>query len=86
MDQCPMLIGIMQRSPRENDPFLESKYEYKELLKGNSLIHTRRELNLETLFDQLVTFKEEFDENEQYLVSICYILLYISIKNSILVI
>jgi len=81
-----MLIGIMQRSPRENDPFPESKYEYKELLKGNSLIHTPRKLNLETLFDQLVVFKEEFDENEQYLVSICYIILYTYIQNSILVI
>ncbi|CAF1127430.1 unnamed protein product [Rotaria sordida] len=67
MKECPMLIGVMRRSSEEKDSFLASSYEFKILLKDDILMQTHRKLNLETLSDILFTFKEEFDENEQYL-------------------
>ncbi|CAF1415231.1 unnamed protein product, partial [Rotaria sordida] len=67
MKECPMLIGVMRRSSEEKDSCLASSYEFKILLKGDILMQTHRKLNLETLSDILFTFKEEFDENEQYL-------------------
>ncbi|CAF3619994.1 unnamed protein product [Rotaria sp. Silwood1] len=66
-DVCPILIGIMRRSSEENDSSLASSYEFKILLTGDMLMHDHRTLNTEALSDMLVTFKKEFDENEQYL-------------------
>ncbi|CAF4061835.1 unnamed protein product, partial [Rotaria sordida] len=59
LKECPMLIGVMRRSSEVKDSFLASSYEFKILLKGDIL--------MQTLSDILFTFKEEFDENEQYL-------------------
>jgi len=70
-----MLIGITRQSLRTNDTFLASQYKFELLLKGNTLMRTLRKLNLETFYDELIKFKEEFDENEQNLVSIYDLLL-----------
>jgi hypothetical protein len=62
--QYPMLIGVMRRSSRE------FQYELKVLLQGDTLMDTQQKLNLETLVNQLIGFKESFDVNEQSLVGI----------------
>jgi hypothetical protein len=80
-----MLIGIMRQS-RDDDAALEPSYECKVLLIGVGLVRTVERLTLETLLNQLLAFKEECDENEQNLVSICYRLIYISMMNFILAI
>jgi hypothetical protein len=59
-----MLIGVMRRSSRE------FQYELKVLLQGDTLMDTQQKLNLETLVNQLIGFKESFDVNEQSLVGI----------------
>ncbi len=68
-----MLIGIRRQFRLENDSYFAPSYRAQVLLIGDGLMRTSRQLNLMTLSDQLVAFKEEFDENEKNLVSICYI-------------
>lgn len=58
-EQCPMLIGIRR----------QSKYEFIPLLKDDVLIHTSKKFNVESILNELILFKEEFDEIEQALVS-----------------
>jgi len=81
-----MLIGIMRRSTEKKGCLSTFDYECTLLQQGDTLISTGVKSDRGRLFSELIVFKEEFDENEQYLVSICYIILYISIKNFILVI
>ncbi|CAF3884196.1 unnamed protein product [Rotaria sordida] len=69
-EQCPMLIGIMRRSARAKDWSLTSEYEVKILLNGDTLTCTQEKLTRETLLGELINLKEEFDENEQILVSL----------------
>jgi hypothetical protein len=68
-DKCPMIIGIMRRSLGKNKSFLTSTYEYEVLLDGDNQ-------DLETMFNQLDDFREEFYVNEKRLmfVSVCYLL------------
>jgi hypothetical protein len=84
MEECPMLIGILRRPSQEDDPFVEPSYEFEILLMGDRLVRSSEQLNLESLFDQLIVFKEEFDENEENYVSIYYVLIHILIINFIL--
>ncbi len=86
MEECPMLIGILRRPSQEDDPFVEPSYEFEILLMGDRLVRSSEQLNLESLFDQLIVFKEEFDENEENYVSIYYVLIHILIINFILAI
>ena len=69
-EQCPMLIGIMRRSARAKDWSLTSEYKVKLLLNGDTLTCTQDNSTRETLLWELINFKEEFDENEQALVSL----------------
>ncbi len=69
-EQCPMLIGIMRRSAGARDWSLTSyEYEVEILLNGDTLTRTQEKLTCESLLRELINFKEEFDENEQALVS-----------------
>ncbi len=68
-----MLIGVMRRIPMENDSSSSLEYEANEILIDDVLVSTDEQLNLETLLCQLIVFKEEFDKNEEYLVSFSYI-------------
>jgi len=86
MEECPMLIGILRRPSQEDEPFVEPSYEFEILLMGDRLVRSSEQLNLESLFDQLIVFKEEFDENEENYVSIYYVLIHILIINFILAI
>jgi hypothetical protein len=70
-EECPMLIGIMQLFQEENDKFLTTEYQFKSLLKGDTLTRTQNKVTREMLLNELVIFKEECDENEQALVSFC---------------
>jgi len=71
--QCPILIGVMQRSPGEEDWSLISEYEFKLLFKNDTLVWTEEKLTRETFLRELIVFKEEFDDNEQLLVSVVHI-------------
>jgi hypothetical protein len=66
IEQCPMLIGITRRSAREKDWL--SEYQFKVLLKGDTTC-IQGKSSRETVLNELVNFKEEFDDNEQILVS-----------------
>ncbi|CAF3792056.1 unnamed protein product [Rotaria sordida] len=68
-EQCPMLIGIMRRSARTKDWSLTGEYEVKLLLNGDTLTRTQERSTYETLLRELIIFKEEFDDNEQALIS-----------------
>jgi hypothetical protein len=70
-EQCPMLIGIMGRSAEAKDWSLTSgEYEVKILLNSDTLTRTHEKLTCDSLLRELINWKEEFDENEQALVSI----------------
>ncbi len=62
--QCPMIIGVMRRSAGEKGWSIISDYQSKLLVNGDKLILTR-----EIFLQELITFKEECDDNEQILVS-----------------
>jgi hypothetical protein len=67
--QCPTVIGIMQRSAGEKGWPLISKYEFRLLLKDDTIIRTQEKVTRETFLRELIIFKEECDDNEQLLVS-----------------
>ncbi|CAF2768867.1 unnamed protein product [Rotaria sp. Silwood2] len=67
MEECPMLIGVMRRASRDNNSFSICPYEFKILLEDDILMQTNIKFNRDAFLDMLITFKEEFDENEQYL-------------------
>ncbi len=75
MELCPMLIGIKRGFSKENNSYSSIQYESKLLLIGDDLVQTFQQLNLETLLDQLITFKVECDENEQSFVRISYVII-----------
>ena len=84
MDQCPMLIGIMRQISLGQKSFFT--YQPEVLLTGDTAVRTNEEFDPEILLSQLITFKQEFDKNERYLVSICHTWIHLSITNLILVI
>lgn len=61
----PILIGVLRRSDEEL-----SDCDFEMLFDGMHLIHTIGDLSLETLFDELLKFKDQFDDNEKNLVSV----------------
>ena len=61
LDRCPMLIGVMKSFPIQNDSFSEFLFQ---------VLNVNQEFNIEDLFYELILFKEEFDQNEQYFVSL----------------
>ncbi len=65
--QCPIRIGVMRRSPGEEDWLLISEYEFKLLFKDYTLVLTEEKLTRETFLRVLIIFKEECDDNEQLL-------------------
>jgi hypothetical protein len=71
--QCPILIGVVRRSPGEEDWLLISEYEFKLLFKDYTLVLTEEKLTRETFLRVLIIFKEECDDNEQLLVSVVHI-------------
>ncbi|CAF1229144.1 unnamed protein product [Adineta steineri] len=64
-EQCPMLIGIMRRSAKDKYWASKSEYQFKVLLKGDTLMCTQQKSNRERLLNELAIFKEECDRNEQ---------------------
>ena len=71
-EQCPMLIGIMRLFEEEKNGLLTSEYEFKTLLKGDTLTRTQSKSNRETVLKELTFFKQECYDNEQALVSLNY--------------
>jgi hypothetical protein len=67
-----MLIGIMRRSAGEDG--WASEYEFKILLKCTTITRTREISTHETLLRELIIFKEKYEENEQNLVSLWYVI------------
>ncbi len=85
MDQCPMLIGIGRQISLGQKSFFT--YQPEVLLTGDTAVRTNEEFDPEILLSQLITFKQEFDKNEKYFVSIRRTLIHHStITNIILVI
>jgi hypothetical protein len=79
VEQCPMLIGIMRLFIEEKDGAFKSEYQFKPLLKGDTLTRTQGKSNRAAVLSELAIFKEECDDNEQalvifflYIISISY--------------
>ncbi|CAF3689426.1 unnamed protein product [Rotaria sordida] len=51
------------------ESFTECEYEVKLLFNGDTLTRTQERSTYETLLRELIIFKEEFDDNEQALIS-----------------
>ncbi|CAF0858180.1 unnamed protein product [Adineta steineri] len=68
-EESPMLIGITRRSLEGNNSLPTLEYEFKVLFKGHHLMNTQKELNLETLLNELDDFRTEFYENETQLMN-----------------
>ncbi|CAF1089429.1 unnamed protein product [Adineta steineri] len=64
-EQCPMLIGIMRRSAKDKYWALKSEYQFKVLLKGDTLMCIQQKSNRERVLNEMAIFKEECDRNEQ---------------------
>jgi len=69
VEECPMLIGIMHRSTVDNDWLSSIDYKCTLLQQGDTLSCIELKTNCERLLNELIVFKEQFDENEQNLVS-----------------
>ncbi|CAF1501293.1 unnamed protein product, partial [Rotaria sp. Silwood1] len=65
IEQCPLLIGIMRLFEHKIDGNVTSEYQFKSLVKSNSLTRTQMTVNRENLLNELDIFKEECDKNEQ---------------------
>jgi hypothetical protein len=67
-----MLIGIMRRSVGERALSFTGEYEYefKTLLRCDTLIRTEERSTLETILRELIIFKEKCDDHEPASVSI----------------
>ncbi|CAF3864351.1 unnamed protein product [Rotaria sp. Silwood1] len=65
--RCPMLIGIMPRPAGKKGWLISSEYKLESILEWNMLTRTQEKLNRETLKNELIIFKKEFDDNEQNL-------------------
>ncbi|CAF4921454.1 unnamed protein product [Rotaria sp. Silwood1] len=65
--RCPMLIGIMRRPAGKKGWLISSEYKVESILEWNMLTRTQEKLNRETLKNELIIFKKEFDDNEQNL-------------------
>ncbi|UJR07899.1 hypothetical protein I4U23_012181 [Adineta vaga] len=57
----------MRQSRENNQTCNLSAYDYELLLNGTYLMHTEGDLTLETLFDELLKFKDIFNDNERNL-------------------
>jgi len=68
-DEYPLLIGITRLFQEDNDGVLTSEYQFKLLLKDHKLTRNQENVTNKILLNELVIFKEEFNENEQALVS-----------------
>ncbi|CAF1142598.1 unnamed protein product [Adineta steineri] len=66
-EQCPMLIGIMRRSAKDKYWTSKSEYQFKVLLKGDTLMCIQQKSNRERLLNELAIFKGECDRNERSL-------------------
>jgi len=66
---CPALIGITRLSYEEKNGPVSFDYQFISLLKGDTLTRTQNNVTREMLLNELVNFKEEYDENQQALVS-----------------
>ncbi|CAF4393858.1 unnamed protein product, partial [Rotaria sordida] len=64
VEQYPMLIGIMRLFEEKKNDSLISEYQFKILLKGDTLIRTQEKSTRDNVLDELAVFKEECDENE----------------------
>ncbi|CAF1316831.1 unnamed protein product [Rotaria sordida] len=67
VEQYPMLIGIMRLFEEKKNDSLISEYQFKILLKGDTLIRTQEKSTRDNVLDELAVFKEECDENERTL-------------------
>ncbi|CAF1376189.1 unnamed protein product [Adineta ricciae] len=65
VDKFPMLIGIMRENPRLQRWSSLSEYEFKTLSTRDTLTRISCQLTRETLLQELIIFKEEFDEREK---------------------
>ena len=70
VDECPMLIGVMQRSPQEKRGFSPFDYETRVLLNHDPREITGSGLTLEDVLRTLHAFSEEWYRNEGLLVSV----------------
>ena len=70
IEECPLLIGIMRLFEHKIDGLVTSEYEFKTLVKGDTLIRTEMTVNCENLLNELDIFNSECDKNQQDLVSI----------------
>jgi hypothetical protein len=75
--QCPMLIGIMRTSSIGKDWSFKARYRFTLLLENNMLICTQIELTRERLLNELISFKEQSDRNEQNLVKFFLFISYV---------
>jgi hypothetical protein len=73
IEEYPVLIGITRLFQEDNDGLLTSEYQFKLLLKGDTLIRNQNKVTSQMLLNELVNFKEECNENEQALVSYGYL-------------
>ncbi len=76
-DQCPMLIGIMRSADMKKSWSIKSRYQFTLLLENDQLTRTQMKLTRERLLNELMTFKEQCDQNEQLLVNLFGIYLFI---------
>jgi hypothetical protein len=72
MEKCPMLIGIMRQSARDENWLSSIDYECTLLQQDDTLTRIQVKSSLETLLCELIYFKEECNDNEKILVSLCY--------------
>ena len=70
VEESPMLIGVMQHSPREKRRFSPFDYETRVLLRHDPLEMTGPGLTLEEVLRMLHAFSEEWYRNEELLVSV----------------
>ncbi len=67
-----MLIGIMRRSTGKKGWLSTFDYECTLLQQGDTLIRTGMKSDHVRLYNELIDFKEQCEENEKNLVSGCY--------------
>lgn len=67
IDRYPLLIGITRLCEYENDGLKINEYQFEKLVENNTLVLTKKTMDHDILFNNLVSFKEKCDKNEKNL-------------------
>ena len=76
VEESPILIGIIRLFDDKTNELSTLKYQFKSLIKFDTIQRTQQRVTRELILDELCHFKLQCDENEKTSVSFYYLVLF----------